>query len=598
MWGPISDSSESTPFGSTRQNQLRRDTSLKSPLFTYTILLISVVYAPTYRAEFLEVASEVGFHFVHENGNENELWTVEIVGAGVGILDFDNDGRMDIWAVQGGPLRATRLAKPGDRLFRNVSTSETLRFEDVTEISGVRATGYGMGIATADIDNDGDTDVFLANFGANQLYENVGGGKFVDITKQAGLEVDAWSIGASFADIDADVLLYLYVVNYLDLVLEEHKACRNYSSRLTYCGPQNYPPSKDHLYRNLGNGRFENATESSGIGQPPRRGMGVSAGDFNGDGQIDFYVANDAGENFLWFNQSGGRFVDGGLLSGAALNIYGIAEASMGVAVSDYDQDGDPDLFLTHDVKESNTLYVNDGCGWFDDQSSVSGLATSSIPFTGFGTGWIDMDRDGDLDLFSANGAVTIIESQRREGLEPPLRQRNQVWRKYGKGIFYEGVCDDAFSAIDVSRGAAFGDLDNDGDTAIVVANNNGPAKLYRNDAPSSNWLGIELIDNQYQRHAIGASARREAYTNEVRYVATDGSYASSHDHRLTFNSLDVSAPQFIRVRWANGVIERFGPLAPNRYHVLMSSTPGDEKSSSSTTTAAGCSRSTSLTGE
>ena len=175
---------------------------------------------------------------------------------------------------------------------------------------------------------------------------------------------------------------------------------------------------------------------------------------------------------------------------------------------------------------------------------------------------------------------------------------RDRVWRNDGQGIFYEVVSEDAFSAIDVSRGAAFGDLDNDGDTDIVVANNNGPAKLYRNDTPSSNWLGIELVDDQYQRHAVGASARREANTDEVRYVATDGGYASSHDHRLTFNSLDVSAPQFIRVRWTNGVIERFGPLAPNRYHVLTSSTPGDEKSSSSTTTAAGCSRSTSLTGE
>ena len=175
-----------------------------------------VAYAPTHQAEFLEVANEVGFHFVHENGNENELWTVEIVGAGVGILDFDNDGRMDIWAVQGGPLRATQLTQPGDRLFRNVSTGKNLRFEDVTETSGVRATGYGMAIATADIDNDGDTDVFLANFGANQLYENVGDGKFVDITRKAGLDGEAWSIGASFADINADGLL---AVSYTHLTL-------------------------------------------------------------------------------------------------------------------------------------------------------------------------------------------------------------------------------------------------------------------------------------------------------------------------------------------------------------------------------------------
>jgi len=193
---------------------------MKSPFFFRTILLISLLYAPSHRAEFLEMAADAGLDFMHENGNEGELWTVEIVGAGVGILDFDNDGRMDIWAVQGGPLRATGSVSIGDRLFRNVNTSGNLRFEDVTEISGVRATGYGMGIASADIDNDGDTDVFLANFGANQLFENVGDGQFVDITEKAGLAGGEWSIGASFADIDADGLLDLYVVNYLQFALE------------------------------------------------------------------------------------------------------------------------------------------------------------------------------------------------------------------------------------------------------------------------------------------------------------------------------------------------------------------------------------------
>ena len=209
------------------------------------LLLISLLYAPSQRAEFLEMAADAGLDFTHENGNEDELWTVEIVGAGVGILDFDNDGRMDIWAVQGGPLRGTTASETGDRLFRNVGTSENLRFEDVTEASGVRATRYGMGIATADIDNDGDTDVFLSNFGTNQLLENVGDGRFVDVTEKAGFKGDRWSIGASFADIDEDGLLDLYVVNYLQFALEDHKACRNYSSRKTYCGQQKYTPSTD-----------------------------------------------------------------------------------------------------------------------------------------------------------------------------------------------------------------------------------------------------------------------------------------------------------------------------------------------------------------
>ena len=570
------------------------------PLILFrTILLISLLYAPSQRAEFLEMAAEAGLDFTHENGNEDELWTVEIVGAGVGILDFDNDGRMDIWAVQGGPLRGTTASETGDRLFRNVGTSENLRFEDVTEASGVRATRYGMGIATADIDNDGDTDVFLSNFGTNQLLENVGDGRFVDVTEKAGFKGDRWSIGASFADIDEDGLLDLYVVNYLQFALEDHKACRNYSSRTTYCGPQNYPPSTDQIYRNLGNGRFENITELSGIGQSSRRGMGVAARDFDGDGRIDFYVANDAGENFLWLNQGNLRFSDHGLLSGAALNIYGIAEASMGVAVADYDQDGDPDLFITHDVKESNTLYVNDGCGWFDDQSSISGLGASSVPFTGFGVGWIDIDGDGDLDLFSANGAVTIIESQRTAGFEPPLRQRNQLWRNNGDGTFSEVISEEAFSPSDVGRGAAFGDLDNDGDTDIVVTNNNGPLTLLRNETHSSNWLGIELFDGNTHGRAIGASAWREANPIDVHHVATDGGYASAHDHRLRFNFPGDPTDQFIHVRWTDSHVERFGPLAPNKYHALSSSTSGAHLSSSvkhdqrsSTSTSPRCIRS------
>jgi hypothetical protein len=443
-----------------------------------------------------------------------------------------------------------------------------------------------MGIASADIDNDGDTDVFLANFGANQLFENVGDGRFVDITEKAGLAGGEWSIGASFADIDADGLLDLYVVNYLQFALEEGKVCRNYSSRTTYCGPQNYSPSTDQLYRNLGNGRFENVTGLSGIGQSSGRGMGVVARDFNGDRRIDFFVANDAGENFLWLNQGAGRFEDKALLSGAALNVYGIAEASMGVAVADYDRDGDPDVFLTHDVKESNTLYVNDGCGWFDDQSSVSGLATSSIPFAGFGNGWIDIDGDSDLDLFSANGAVTIIESQRTAGFEPPLRQRNQLWRNNGRGMFNEVISEVAFNRLDVSRGAAFGDLDNDGDTDIVVTNNNGPATLFRNDAHFSNWLGVDLFNTDAHRHAIGASAWREANASEVRYVATDGGYASAHDRRLRFSFPNDPSDQFVHVRWADGRIERFGPLAPNRYHVLSSSTSDDTPPHSNRKTA------------
>ena len=311
------------------------------------------------------------------------MWTVEITGAGVGVLDFDGDGRMDVWLIQGGPLTGRdRRTLPSDRLYRNTGSAE-LRFEDVTQAAGVHATGYGMGVATGDIDNDGDTDVFLANFGANQLFLNTGNGRFRDITATAGIAGDDWSIAATFADIDADGLLDLYVANYLVFDIDNHEPCRLYSSRPSYCTPSNYPRATDKLYRNLGGGVFEDISRSSGVASGVGAGMGVVAADFNSDGRTDFYVANDADENFLWLNRGGGRFEDDAPMAGAAVNGNGVAEASMGIAVADFDGDGDEDLFMTHDVKESNTLFVNDGSGWFEDRSNILGVAAGSMAYTG-----------------------------------------------------------------------------------------------------------------------------------------------------------------------------------------------------------------------
>ena len=522
----------------------------------------------------MEAASASGIDFAQDSGLEGEMWTLEITGAGVGILDFDHDGRMDIYLVQGGPLRQRDARSlPGDRLFRNVGASGELRFEDATAASGVRATGYGMGIAAADIDNDGDTDVFLANFGANQLLENVGQGRFVDATAKSGIVGEHWSIGASFADIDGDGLVDLYVANYLDFRIADHRPCHLYSSRQSYCAPSNYAGVADRLYRNLGNGRFEDIGESAGIAAAARAGMGVVADDFDGDGKTDFYVANDAEENLLWLNQGSFRFVDGALLGGAAVNGYGIAEASMGVVAGDFDDDGDADLFMTHDVKESNTLFVNDGKGWFEDRSNALGIAADSMAHTGFGTGWFDADNDGDLDLFVANGAVRVVEPQRDAGILPPLRQANQLWLHNGAGRYRQVDGGPAFALKSASRGAAFGDLDNDGDIDIVVANNHGPAHLLRNDSASAHWLGLELDNGGAD--ASGAVVWLEPPDGEavrLRRARTDGSYASAHDPRIVFGLANRDTPRQVRVVWPDGTTQRFGPFAPGRYHVLRRS--------------------------
>ena len=536
------------------------------------LFLAAVFPAMADEIRFEDVAERAGLDFHHDNGMTGERWLVEIMGAGAAILDFDGDGRMDVWLVQGGPLAERDAALPCDRLYRNATEGGRLRFVDVTGSAGICADGYGMGVATGDIDNDGDLDVFVANFGTNQLFENLGDGRFRDISDRSGIAADqSWSVSASFADIDGDGLADLYVANYVEFALADHKPCTDDFGQPTYCSPVVYQSSADLLYRNLGDGKFADISAASGIGQARRAGLGVVVADFDNDRDVDFYVANDMADNLLWINQGDATFKDTALLAGAAANSDGMVEAGMGIAAEDFDADGDVDLFVTHLAVQTNTLYVNDGAGWFTDRTNVAGLALSSVPYTGFGTAWFDADNDGDLDLFSANGAVATIVGQAPGPLGLPLRQPNQLWLNDGRGRYREHKKVADFTTPEVSRGTALGDLDNDGDLDIVVANNRGPARLYRNDSKATYWLGVAFAS---MGQAGGGVAWLEDVPGTTRRLGTDGSYASARDARLLFGLAGNAAEHTVRIRWPDGSTRRFGPLAAGRYHIVERAAP------------------------
>ena len=540
---------------------------------------------------FIDQAVVAGIEFTHFNGMSGNTYFPEIVGAGVALLDYDRDGDLDVYLVQGdllGPeqsfssaLIAPRHPLPlTDRLYRNDSTaSGGLHFTDVTQQAELPAGGYGIGVSVGDINNDGWPDLYLSNFGSNRLLLNRGDGRFEDITASAGVDDPRWSITAVFLDFDRDGWLDLYLVNYVNYSFANIKTCRSHHDSDDYCSPQSFLPVADRLFHNLGNGKFEDVTAKSGIGRVEGPGLGAVAGDFNGDGWVDLYVANDGAANFLWINQKNGRFQDQALLAGVAVNMEGIAEASMGVDAADFDADGDLDLFMTHLARQTNTLYVNDGNGWFIEQTGKFGLASSSFAFTGFGARWFDFNNDGWLDLLSANGAVMKIEQQQLAGEVFPLQQTNQLWKNLGNGQ-YQDVSQQAgpaFARSLVSRGAAFGDLDNDGDTDVLISNCAGPAQLLINQNDHKNaWIGLEILEQDGRPSATGATVRVSFGERQLlRRSRTDGSYASAHDPRILVGLGEWSKPVSVQVVWPGGEQRTLVDLASGRYHQIRKPATG-----------------------
>ncbi|MEZ5361771.1 MAG: CRTAC1 family protein [Bryobacterales bacterium] len=489
---------------------------------------------------------------------------------GAALFDYDNDGDLDVYLLQGAVLNPKKTPadslfpapnKPGARLFRNdLIPSGRLTFRDVTEESGVGNRGYGMGVAAGDYDNDGDLDLFVTNFGADVLYRNDGAGKFADVTERAGLAGGGFTTSAAWVDYDRDGDLDLYVPYYNAFSIEGNKRCLAPSGARDYCGPTSYFPLPDKLYRNDGEGRFTDVSRETGVASAEAAGLGVAATDFNLDGRVDLFVANDMTPNFLWINQGDGTLEENGLLSGIAYNEDGEVEASMGVAVGDYDGDGDPDVFLTHLRDQTNTLYRNDGTALFDDVTVRFGLDIPSLAATGFGSSWIDYDNDGRLDLFSANGS--IMQSGKHVDDPFPYGERNQLFRNEG-GSFVDVSAESGkeFEREETSRAAAFGDIDNDGDLDILLTNCNGPARLLLNQVGQKRRsLRVTLRGVSSDRFALGArvAAERPSEKPVWRHVSVDGSYLSSSDNRILFGLGERQAPQSLLVVWPNGAHERF----------------------------------------
>jgi len=531
---------------------------------------------------FRDVAAAAGLNFHHFNFATGHHYMPEIMGAGAALFDYDNDGDLDIYLVQGARLDpAGKLLsppppgwKPGNRLFKNMlAETGELRFVDVTEKAGVGHIGYGMGVAVGDYDNDGFLDLYVTNFGDNVLYHNNGDGTFTDVTLEAGVGDPHWSTSAAWVDFDGDGYLDLFVCNYVDFTVKGNRGCFSPTGEPDYCTPKMYHAVPSRLFRNLRNGRFEDVTEASRINSTYGPALGVLCADFDGDGRTDIYVANDTAANHLWLNQGDGTFRESALEHGVAYSGDGLAKAGMGVTLADVQNDGGAMLLVTNLTGEGVTAFRGNTDGQFDDVTAEVGLLQSTFGFTGFGAQWFDYDNDGWLDLFIANGAVALTGSDR--GGISRYAQRKQLFHNQGRRKPFRetsGMAGAAFQVKEVSRAAAFGDIDNDGAIDVLVTNNNGLVRLLRNQADKSrHWLTLKLESAGTNRFAIGArvAVLRQGQDPLWRRVHTDSSYLAANDVRAHFGLGDKPDIEAVLVYWPGGSRERFDGIKSDRIVTL-----------------------------
>ena len=543
------------------------------PIFII-LLTYSIPFLSSADVQFVDVTAETGINFRHVNGAEGAYHLPETLGAGGAFFDADNDGYLDIYLVNSGYWDESATAQQTlSALYRNNNDGS---FIDITITAKVGNRGnYGQGAACADYDNDGNVDLYVTNVGANVLYRNNGDGTFTDVTRLAGVGDPSWSSSATFLDYNRDGYLDLFVVNYLVYSRDvTYRPCGERGIH-TYCHPSLFEGAPDTLYRNNGDGTFSDVSQEAGIGDVGGmfhgKGLGVVSADFNNDGAPDLYVANDDTRNDFFYNNGDGTFSEISLLAGCAYSFDGIAQAGMGVAADDYNSDGWIDIFVTNLSYETNALYRNNGDGTFTDVIYEAHLGKESFVYVGFGIGFFDADNDGWRDIFIANGHIIDNIEDTHDVLT--YRQPDQLFRNGGDNTFQEisKNAGEYFQSAAVSRGALFGDYDNDGDVDLLVTQSNGPVTLLRNDnTTENNWIRIKTVGVVSSRDGIGTRVTLTAGgRTQIQEANPGASYLSSHDTRLHFGLGSSISVDTVEVRWQSGVVQVLENLPANREHVI-----------------------------
>lgn len=540
----------------------------KGKALVFCLITVPLVSSSSSDVQFTDVTQPLAVDFKHENSPTSNKYLIETMGGGVALLDYDSDGRLDIFFTNGAklddPMPTEKQPDKSDRRYWNrlYRQAPDGTFADVTEragLTGMPQNRYAMGVAAGDYDNDGHVDLYVTGYGGNTLYRNRGDGTFADVSGTAGVAASGWSASAGFFDYDNDGKLDLFVTRYLDWMFQKNRACgENKPGLRAYCHPDNFNGVANILYRNNGDGTFADVSAKAGIADANGKGLGVAFADYDRDGFVDVYVANDSVQSFLYHNNGNGTFTEVGLLAGVGFNEEGKTFAGMGVDFADYDNDGHPDIIVTDLSNERYMLFRHNGDGSFRDVTNLSGVGGATLAYSGWGTRFFDYDHDGWKDIFVAQGHVmdTIEKTAPNlRYLQPPLLLRNE------SGRFVKVAPGQIFRTEWAGRGAAFGDLDNDGDTDIVVANVGQKAFVLRNDGGNGhNWIAIRTVGRTSNRDGIGCRVKLVTRSGATQFfeVNTAGSYLSASDKRLLVGMGTDAAASSVEIRWPSGAVQKF----------------------------------------